>query len=508
MSWLGIDVGTTGCKAAAYDGSGRRIASAYREYRTLHPRPGWSELDSVGVWRLVREAIADVAARTLDDPIRALCVSSLGEAMTPVSADRRILGNSILCSDSRGGEYAEAVRERIGQERFYAINPNILNAGYSMPKLAWLRDHDPRLYGSAHRFLLWGDLVGFLLGAEPVTSYAHANRTLLFDIHAEDWSDLLLGMCGISREILPMPVASGTVAGSVSDAMARELGLPLGTPVVVGAHDQCCNALGAGVIGPGAAVCGIGTFECYAPAFAMPSDPLAMLRSGLNIEHHVVAGVFLTFAYNQSGSLVRWFRDTFAGAQMDAAPSAPASRPSGDSVYDLLTSEMPTEPTDLLVLPYFEPTGPPGFVEDAAGAVVGLKPTTTRGEILKAIMESSTLYFVEIMAALRDLGLGVESFTATGGGARSDAWLQIKADVFGVPFHRPAETEAGALGAAMLAAIALGGFDDASDAVAACVRREVTFEPEPGRHARYTEKAAAYARLYPSLRDVLADPRR
>jgi xylulokinase len=502
MSLLGIDVGTTGCKALAFDAEGRRLAFAYREYATLHPGPGQAELDSEAVWRKVRECIAEVAAATAHDPVRALCVSSMGEAMTPVSEDRRILGHSILCSDVRGGEYADVLRQRMGQDAFYRLNPNIITAAYSMPKLAWLRDHQPDLYRSAHRFLLWSDLVGYLLGAAPMTSYSHANRTLLFDIHAERWSDTLLQICGIERDILPDVVPSGTIAGHVSDLVAGELGLPKRVAIVVGGHDQCCNALGAGVILAGTAVCGIGTFECYAPAFEMPADPLVMLRTGLNIEHHVVPGLYVTFAYNQSGSLVRWFRDTFAAEARNRAEA------DGLDVYDLLTAEMPAEPTRLLVLPYFEPTGPPDYVDDAAGALVGLVPTTTRGEILKAIMECATLYFVDLLDALRALGLGVSEFTATGGGAKSDAWLQIKADVFGVPFIRPRETESGALGAAMLAGIATGVFRDHRQAVDACVRRARIFMPDLDRHARYREKAAAYGRLYPALRETLADPRR
>ncbi len=497
MSLLGLDIGTTGCKALAFDAEGRRLASAYREYPTAHPHPGWSELDSEAVWGHVRSVIAEVASQTRKDPISALCVSSMGEAMTPVSADRKILGPSILCSDIRGAEYADRLRDSMGPEAFYAINPNILNAAYSMPKLAWLRDHEPELYRSAHRFLLWSDLVGFLLGAEPRTSHSHANRTLLFDIHAERWSDDLLERCGIERELLPETVPSGTVAGRVSRGMADELGLPDGVVVVVGGHDQCCNAFGAGVIEPGMAVCGIGTFECYAPAFRMPEDPLVMLKNGLNIEHHVIRDLYVTFAYNQSGSLVRWFRDTFA-----------ASERHEPDIYDRLTAEMPSDPTRLLVLPYFEPTGPPDYVADAAGVVLGLTPTTTRGEVLKAIMECSTLYFVELMDTLRRVGLGVHEFTATGGGAKSDSWLQIKADVFGVPFVRPRETESGALGAAMLAGVATGVFADPREAAAACGRRSRTFEPDPTRHARYAEKAQAYSRLYPSVRDILLNPNR
>lgn len=496
-----MDVGTTGCKAAVYAVEGACLGRAYREYPTLHPADGWAELDSELVWRCVREVIAEVAAAARQDTITALSVSSMGEAMTPVSKDRRILGNAILCSDIRGAEYAEAFLRDPGQERFYATNPNLLGIAYSMPKLAWLRDNAPDLYKSAHRFLLWSDLVGYMLGGEPITSYSHANRTLLFDVYQEKWSEDLIEKAGLDLSKLPAVAPSGSVAGTVSHAMAVELGLPAGTVIVVGGHDQCCNALGAGVIEAGRAVCGIGTFECYAPAFAMPADPLVMLRRGLNIEHHVVPGLYLTFAYNQSGSLVRWFRDTFAQADKFVAQQ-------GADIYDILAAEMPAGPTDLLVLPYFEPTGPPGYVAEASGAIVGLKPTTTRGEILKAIMESVTLYFVECMDSLHELGLGSSEYVATGGGAKSDAWLQIKADVFGVPFVRPRDTEGSTLGAAMLAGVASGVYSSFESAVSLMVSRDRMFTPDPARHARYQEKADVFRRLYPALADIVRDPRR
>jgi len=514
MSLLGVDVGTTGCKAAAFAAEGACLASAYREYPTLHPDDGWAELDSASVWQSVREVIAETARATAQDPITALCVSSMGEAMTPVTKDRRILGNSILCSDVRGGEYANRFRDALGQEAFYRVNHNILNAAYSMPKLCWIRDHQPDLYEDADRFLLWSDLVGFMLGGEPITSYSHANRTLLFDVRGERWSEQLLSLAGLDAARLPAVAPSGAVAGMVSSQVAGELGLPPGVIIVVGGHDQCCNALGAGVIEAGRAVCGIGTFECYAPTFAMPTDPLAMLRHGLNIEHHVAPGRYVTFVYNQSGSLVRWFRDTFAAGDMallslqDAAGfDSPDAEEIGD-IYNILSREMPPEPTDLLVLPYFEPTGPPGYVADAAGAIVGLRTTTTRGEILKAIMESVTLYFAEGMSTLRELGLGVHEFVATGGGAKSDAWLQIKADVLGVPFVRTRTTEGSTLGAAMLAGIASGVFSSYESAVALMVTRDRVFHPDPARHARYRDKAAVYAGLYPALRETLRNPAR
>jgi len=491
MSLLGIDVGTAGCKAAAFSTRGECLASAYREYATDHPQPGWAELDSRAVLRLVWEVIAEVAAHTAGDPISALCVSSMGEAMTPVTRDRRIIGPSILSSDIRGGEYTDALAKRFGQAAFYAINPNILAPNYSMPKLCWLRDHQPELFQRTDYFLLWGDLVMFMLGCEPVTSFSHANRTLLFDLAAEQWSDILLDACGLPREKLPAPHAAGTVVGRVADAIAGQLGLPRGVQVVVGGHDQCCNALGAGIIEAGRAVCGLGTFACITPAYRRIPEASFMLAHGLNVEHHVLPGLYVSFIYNQGGVLVRWFRDTFARGE------------SGEDLFDRLLAETPEEPTRLFTLPYFEMTGPPRFLPDPAGAIVGLKTSTTRGEILKSILEGITFYFVDSLRALTTIGLDTTAYTATGGGAKSDAWLQVLADILGVPVTRPRITEAGTLGAALLAGIGTGVYANAEEAIAHCVHSERTFT-DPLRHEHYQQRLDEYQRLV----EVLVTDRR
>ena len=372
MSLLGIDIGTTGCKAAAFTPSGHLLALEYREYPTVHPQPGWAELDSARVWQAVQDVIASVAARSGGDPVRSLCISSLGEAMTPVSREGKLLGNSILSVDLRGAEHVGRLRAEMGQEAFYAINPNILAPNYSLPKLLWLREHRPQVFQSAWKFMLWGDLAGWLLGGEPVTSYAAANRTLLFDIHRQDWSDPLLAWAGLTRDQLPAVAPSGAVAGEVSDAMAARLGLERGVKIVVGAHDQCCNALGAGVGQAGGAVCGLGTVECITPVYDHIPPAAQMLELGLNVEHHTVAGHYVSFIYNQSGALVRWLRDTCAGA--DKALLEP-----GEDIYGRLCAEMPEGPTRLLALPHFEATGAPDFISNSAGVIAGLRMGTRRG---------------------------------------------------------------------------------------------------------------------------------
>ena len=494
MSLLGIDLGTTGCKAGVFGLDGACLATAYREYNMLHPQPGWSELDSENVWRQTRAVIAEVAAQSARDQVTALSVSAFGEAFVPVSKDREMLDHSMLCVDDRGREHIARLAAAFSPGRFYAINPNLLGLHYSLPKLLWLREHRPDVFRRADYFLLWSDLVAFLLGAEPVTNNSHANRTLLFDLAKNDWSDELLAWSEIPRGKLGRVVPGGTIIGTVSDDSARALNLPRGVRVVAGGHDQCCNALGCGSTTSGKTICGIGSFECLTPVFRQPARPLALLAEGLNIEHHVLPDLFVAFIFNQSGLLVKWFRDTFASGCVP---------PAGSDIYALLDREMPDDPTRLLVLPHFEPPVSPRIIPDTSGVIAGLKISTKRGEILKAIVECAAPYFVESLAALDRLGLGTKELIASGGGAQSDRGLQIRADVFGLPVIRPHITEAGRLGAAMLAGLATGVFRTADEAAALFVKYDRVFEPDAARHAVYGEKHALYQQLFPALQPVL-----
>ncbi|MBN1488820.1 MAG: hypothetical protein JXA69_02795 [Phycisphaerae bacterium] len=494
MSLLGVDVGTTGCKAAAFTGNGQLLVLAYREYRSFQAQSGRAELDSQAVWDGVQAVIRQVAQETASDPVSAMAVSSLGEAMVPVTRDRELLAASILCTDPRGAETIDRLHGAFDDHAFYAINPNILGPQYSLPKLLWLREHQPDVFARADYFLLWADLVAFMLGCDATACNSLANRTLLFDLGRNDWSEPLLAWSGIERAQLGRVVAGGTVLGTISRDAADALGLPTNVTIVAGGHDQCCNALGSGVIAPGQAVCGIGSFECLTPVYGPVREPLDMFELGLNIEHHVLPDRYVSFIFNQAGTLVKWFRETFAAADQPA---------DGQDVYAMLNAEMPDEPTRLLVLPYFEAAISPRVVSDASGVIVGLKTHTTRGEILKAIMESVTYYFVDSIEALKGVGADTTQFIATGGGARSDRWLQIKADIFGVPFIRPSVTEAGLAGAAILAGLATDMFNSPEETVERFVRHDRIFEPDTARNQIYRERLGQYRELLPATHGLL-----
>ncbi len=499
MSLLGIDVGTTGSKAAAFSLAGELLASAYEEYDLLRRRPGWAELDGEQVWQCVKRLIRQVAAQTSSDPVQAISVSSLGEAVVPLSAQREILAPSLLNFDARGEEYVPALQDSLPAQFLYPVNGNTLGNHYTLTKLLWVKEHQPEVYAEADQFLHYSAFIAYQLGAEAAVDYSLANRTLLFDIDRKEWSGEILRLTGVDGGKLPRLVPSGTPVGAVSKRLAAELGLPGEVIVVSGAHDQCANAVGCGVVKEGNAVLGMGTYLCITPVFNQRKEPARMIASGLNTEHHAVPGCYVSFIYNQGGSLVKWYRDTFAGAEKKLAKEA------GLDIYAQLFGEIAEGISPIIVLPHFAPTGTPHFLSDTSGVIAGLKLETGRPEILKAILEGVAFYLQEVLERLPEIGIRIDDYRAVGGGSKSDRWVQVCADIFGVPVVRPSISEAGALGAAIMAGVGAGIFHSYEEGVEAMVKMERLFEPDPHKHAVYEVKYGVYQQLYPLLSGYLRD---
>jgi xylulokinase len=385
----------------------------------------------------------------------------------------------MLNFDQRGEEFMPELSTVLGNDRLYRINGNTFGNNYSLTKLLWLKAHQPELYEHTDQFLHWSGFISFMLGGEPAVDYSLANRTLLFDLDQATWSDELIHLVGL----LP-PVA-------------EELGLPPSVLIVAGAHDQCANALGCGVIQEGQAMYGMGTYLCITPVYKNRKDFARMITRGLNTEHHAAPGLFASFIYNPGGALVKWYRDTFASAEkIDALKN-------GRDIYADLIAEIPQKPSDVLVLPHFAPTGPPEFITDSSGVMIGLRLDTQRGDILKGILEGTTYYLKECVDSLPETGIIIHDYRAVGGGSKSDMWLQVCADIMGCPITRPVITEAGAMGAAILAGMGKGVYPSVKTGVENMVKLECTIEPNPSMTDRYARRYEQYHRIWPLMKQFL-----
>jgi xylulokinase len=497
MSLLGIDVGTTGCKAIAFNLDGEIIAQAYGEYPLIHPKPGWSELDSNLVWERVSDAIRKVASETRNDPIEALAVASQGEAVTPISKEGGILDTAITTFDSRADEIAEEVGQEMTKLQIMRITGMPLSGITTLAKLIWLRRNKPDIYERTWKFLGYEDFVLFKLGVPPVEDWSLASRTMLFDIIGKRWSGRMLELAGVDRTLLPDTAPSGTPVGEVSPKVAQELGLPRGVVGVTGGHDQPCGALGAGVIRGGLVMDATGTVECFAPAFTEPVLNERMIEGNFACYPHVVPDLYVTLAFVSSGGVVlRWFRDTFAEREIEEAKKR------GVNVYDLLMEEMSDEISPVMLLPHFSGSGTPYLDTQSKGAVLGLSLATGKGDIIRAILEGVSFEMKYNLELLQEAGVKIDEIRAIGGGAKSERWLQLKADMYDKPVVAMDVSEGVCLGAAILAGVAIGRYRSVREAVEHLVRPRKVYLPRQRFRERYEERFEIYKRIYPAIREI------
>ncbi len=493
MSLLGLDVGTTGCKAVAFDRSGQVLAKAYREYPLLRPRPGWLELDPEVVWHNLQACIREVNAQLLNDPVQALAVSSQGEAVVPVSANGRVLANSPVTFDTRSRPQGEWWEHTLGRRRLHAITGQPVHPMFTINKIMWWRDHEPDIYQRTWKFLCYGDFVLWKLGVEPTIDHTMAARTMAFDIRSRRWSEEILALANLDADKLPQTAPSGVVVGKIPAPIASELGFEAGVLAVTGGHDQPCGALGAGVMRSGEAMYAIGTTECIAPVFNQPVERLG--DDGYPCYPHVAPDMYITLAGNfTGGALLRWYRDVLGFEERQIAAQT------NQDVYDVIIGQVTERPSNLLVLPHFAGTGSPFNDPAARGAIVGLTFDTRREDLVKAILEGVTFELALNLKYLRRAGIDITELRAIGGGVKSRTWLQIKADIMATPVVALAVSEAACLGASLLAGWATGAYGSLREAVETTVKVKETFEPVAARAQFYSERLSVYENLYPALK--------
>jgi len=496
MSLMGLDIGTTGTKAVIFDLEGNILAAAYREYHLESPHPGWMQLNPSDVWSKVK-AVVNEAVSAAKDPVKAVAISCLGEAVTPVDRDGNFLGPTIIGFETRNVEHAEKWMEKQDAWKIFRITGHSPSHIYSIMKLMWARDNQPEIFNKAWKYLCMEDLAIFKMGLTPTIDYTLAARTLAFDILNCRWSEEICDAAGIDISLLADVKPSGTIVGEIGEKASKELGLPRGCKVLTGGHDQPAGAAGAGIITDRIAIDATGTVECFVPAFREPVMSEVMFKNNFCCYHHVAPNLYVTLAFNfTGGSLLKWCRDTFAEEEKREAEKR------GVDVYDVMIERMTDEPTDIFVVPHFTSTGTPYMDPMPTGAIIGLNLKTTKADIIKAVLEGITYEMKLNIELLKSAGIEVDEFRAIGGGAKSERWLQLKADMFKARVVRLTVTEAACLGVAVRAGVAIGEYSSYDEAVKMVVKTDKVFEPNPERARIYDEKLEIYRKLYPALKSV------
>lgn len=492
MVVAGLDMGTTGCKIAVYNEEAVLLKTYYREY-PKEKNIGAHEIDFEALKKAVFEVLSKAAT---DYEIRALGVTSFGETFALLDDCDRVLAPSMLYTDPKGHECVKALCEKIPMESIAETTGVKPHEMYSIYKLMWLKIHRPEIFNTAKYVLLAEDYIIYLLTGVRKIDVSLAARTGAFDIEKKTWVADIFECAGIDRKLMSEPVPTGSVAGKLSDKMKAVLHISYDMTVVCGAHDQVAAMIGAGVFEENTAMDGTGTVECIPVILKKkPCDP-AFFEKGYSAVPFVGGG-FACYALSYTGGAVlKWFRDNLCKELYEK------TQRESQNIYALLDKETPERPTDILVLPHFAGAATPYMDPSAKAAFVGLTLETDRAALYKALMEG-TAYEIRLnFESLKDYAEEMKQLRATGGGASSDVWLSVKADILNTEITALECREVGAAGTAALAGKAVGIYKDlkAVTAKMAPVRR--AFRPNKARTERYEALYAKYRNLYGALKTL------
>lgn len=485
--FLGVDVGTSGVKAILVAPNGDVMARAVEPLQLSTPRPGWAEQDPEQWWRATIAAITAVLAADRGAVVEAIGLS--GQMHSSVFLDRggEVIRPALLWCDGRTTAECREITERVGGEgRLGELACNPALEGFTLPKVLWLRNHEPHAFARLSTVLLPKDFIRFRLTGELASEPSDASGTLMFDTARVRWSDEILGAVGLPLSIAPRLGGSSEVLGHVSAEAARLTGLAAGTPVVGGGADNACGAVGVGAVTPGGAVVSWGTSGTVLAPIGAPSvDPLLRVHTFCHVAPSTwyMMGVVLS-----AGGAFAWYRDQFARELMATGDA--------DSRLDAEAATAPRGADGVTFLPYLQGERTPHRDASARGAFLGLSLAHTRAHLTRAVVEGVCFALRDSLEVLRELGIVPDHLLVTGGGAHSAFLRTLQAEVFGKPVATVSREEGPAYGAALLAAVGAGAFSDLESAAKATFNRSALERPAAGAHEAYEEAYQRFRAAY------------
>jgi xylulokinase len=477
--FVGLDVGTGGARAVAVNDSGEVVAEASSEYPLHNPRPGWTEQDPEDWWEGAKEVLAKVAAEA--GKVGGIGLTGQMHGSVFLDASDQVIRPALLWNDQRTQAQCDRITQAVGEERLISISGNPALTGFQAPKIVWLREEEPENYGRLSRVLLPKDYVRLRLTGEYATDASDAAGTLLLDMQTRDWSGEILNALEISNDLMTRVYEGPENTGALRKEVAEELGLPPGIPVAAGGGDNAAAAVGTGIVGPGLVNSSVGTSGVlFAYAGEFNPDPSGRLHAFC----HAVPGAYHLMGVTLSaGGSLSWWRETLGGDFDELVEAA---------------SDVPPGSEGLVFLPYLSGERAPHLDPKARGAFFGLTARHGAKHMTRAVMEGVIFSLRDSLDIMRDLGVPVDDVRATGGGARSELWRQLQADIYATPIRRTVADEGPAFGAALLAGVASGSYADVDEATSVVELREEITESDTERAKIYEEHYEVYRSLYPA----------
>ena len=491
MKFLGLDIGTGGSRAVIIGSDGEVSSSSVVEHMAFaSPHIGWAEQSPEDWWRASCEAIRGALKISGVDPFEIGAVSFSGQMHGSVLLDEKdqVLRPALLWCDQRTADEVAEITETIGATRLIELVSNPAVTGFTLPKLLWVRTHEPQTWERVRSVLLPKDYIRLRLTGDKASDVADSSGTLLFDVRARKWSTEMLERFEIDESFRPSVYESTDVTGVISKAGAEATGLKEGTPVIAGAGDNAAGAIGAGIVKPGSVGVTIGTSGVV---FIVTDQPKLDLKGRVHSLCHAVPGRWhMTGVTLAAGQSLKWFREMLGqGATYDELTKQAESVPSGSD--------------GAVWLPYLMGERTPHLDPNARAAFVGLTASHTRGHLTRAIMEGVAFSLREAIDIFRELGAPINEIRLGGGGARSQLWRKIQADVYGQTVSTITADEGAAFGAAILAGVGVGAWKTVDEACAATIKIDKQIEPDFASHEVLENNYKAYKMLHSALGPVL-----
>lgn len=496
VGYIGMDVGSSGCKAAIVDVNGNILSIKRKEYGFEYPAKGRVELNPRTVWNCVKEVLSEIA-RTKDEcEIRMISVSSIGEALVMVDEKEQVLCNGIMYLDERGPETISEVDERFGLAQIHRITGLPPRMFYSLNRILWMQKHKPELLEKTRHYFMFEDYLTFMLTGERVVDSSSASKTWMFDVNKREWSASIGKAFGVPVDRFSKIVDTGTLVGKIRGEVARETGLPESIQVVVGCHDQCGAALGAGCTESGEMAAGEGSTESLNLVIDKENITEEFFKLDMCLEPYVIPGKYMVpVGQHTHGTSLKWFANQFAADLMNAQTSE-------KSVYDRLNELCAQDSAEIFFLPYLTRANLMDAQNQSLGVFLGLETDSTRSMLYRALLEGlcfETHYCFDI---LQSFVAPVKKMIAAGGCSKSEIFMQMKADVLGCDVSILKNRDAGVSALAMICSVADGAYRDYTEAADRFVHITKTYRPREDMNNFYKGKYVKYQKIRETMKQL------
>ena len=484
--YIGADLGTSALKLLLVDESGTVLASVSESYDVYFPAPGWSEQHPADWWQAFKNGVARLTVGVDVSAIRGIGVGGQMHGLVALDETDAVIRPAILWNDGRTAPQTDWLNEEVGRDVLTARTANVAFAGFTAPKLLWMRENEPQNFQKIRKIMLPKDYLNFLLTGVYATEYSDAAGMLLLDVEHRCWSREMLDVCGITEAQMPQLFESFAPIGKLLPAVAAELGLPADVTVVAGAGDNAAAAVGTGTVDEGSCNLSVGTSGTL---FVSATHFASGGGDALHAFCHANGGWHLMGVVLSAASCNKWFCEEilktsdYAEEQQEITPAQLGRN-------------------HVFFLPYL--MGERSVINDtdARGMFIGMRMDTPRAAMVQAVLEGVAFALRDNLEAARAAGITVTESTLCGGGARSPLWQTILANVLGLTLHLPAVEEGPGYGAAMLAMVGCGAYADVSACARTLVKHRATITPDPVLTARYEAQYQTFKGLYPAVKDL------